>query len=135
MRLFRFEPSSSIHTRSLGLLITWTVACQAPLSMGILQAGILEWVAKPSSRRSSQPRIKPRSSTLQADSLPSEPPGKLRSYGRYIFNFLRLLCTVLHSGCTSLHPINHAKDFPFLYMLASICYLGFLMMAVLIIVK
>ena len=29
---------------------------QAPLPMGILHAGILEWVAMPSSRRSSQPR-------------------------------------------------------------------------------
>ena len=29
---------------------TWTVAHQAPLSMGILQARILEWVAMPSSR-------------------------------------------------------------------------------------
>ena len=28
----------------------WTVAPQAPLSMGILQARILEWVATPSSR-------------------------------------------------------------------------------------
>ena len=28
----------------------WTVARQAPLSMGILQAGILEWVAIPFSR-------------------------------------------------------------------------------------
>ena len=34
----------------------WTWACQAPLSMGNLQAGILEWVALPSSRGSSQPR-------------------------------------------------------------------------------
>ena len=34
----------------------WTVACQAPLSMGILQARILKWVAMPSSRGSSQPR-------------------------------------------------------------------------------
>ena len=34
----------------------WTVACQAPLSMGILQARILEWVAVPSSRGSSQCR-------------------------------------------------------------------------------
>ena len=34
----------------------WTVARQAPLSMGILQARILEWVAKPSSRGSSQHR-------------------------------------------------------------------------------
>ena len=33
-----------------------TVAHQAPLSMGILQARILEWVAMPCSRESSQPR-------------------------------------------------------------------------------
>ena len=50
----------------------WTVARQAPLSMAILQARILEWVAMPSSRGSSQPR----SPALQADSLLSEPPGK-----------------------------------------------------------
>ena len=35
----------------------WAVAHQAPLSMGILQARILEWVAMPSSRRSSPPRV------------------------------------------------------------------------------
>ena len=34
----------------------WTVARQAPLSMGILQARILEGVAMPSSRGSSRPR-------------------------------------------------------------------------------
>ena len=34
----------------------WTVACQTPLSMGILQKRILEWVAFPSSREPSQPR-------------------------------------------------------------------------------
>ena len=34
----------------------WTVDCQAPLSMGILQARILEWVAMPSSREPSQYR-------------------------------------------------------------------------------
>ena len=28
----------------------WTTACQAPLSMGILQVRILEWIAMPSSR-------------------------------------------------------------------------------------
>ena len=37
-------------------LTPWTVACKAPLSMGILQARILEWFAMPSSRGSSQPR-------------------------------------------------------------------------------
>ena len=39
---------------------------------GILQARILEWVAFPFSRGSSQPRIKPRFPTLQVDSLPAE---------------------------------------------------------------
>ena len=34
----------------------WTVALQAPLSMGILQARLLEWVAIPFSSGSSQPR-------------------------------------------------------------------------------
>ena len=34
----------------------WTVAHQAPLSVRILQARILEWIAMPSSRGSSQPR-------------------------------------------------------------------------------
>ena len=52
--------------------------CSPPGSSvhGILQARILEWVAMLSSRGSSQPRIKPRSPTLQADSLLSGPPGK-----------------------------------------------------------
>ena len=34
----------------------WTVARQAPLSMGTLQARILEWAAMPSSRGSARPR-------------------------------------------------------------------------------
>ena len=41
-----------------GSVTPWTVACQVPLSMGILWARILEWVAMPSSRGSSQPRIR-----------------------------------------------------------------------------
>ena len=36
--------------------IPWTITCQAPLSMGILQARILEWVAMSSSRGPSQPK-------------------------------------------------------------------------------
>ena len=47
---------------------------------GILQARILEWVAFPFSRGSSQPRdCGTRSPALQADSLPAEPPGKPNS--------------------------------------------------------
>ena len=59
------------------IVVSWAVAHQASLSMVILQARILEWVAMPSSRRSSQSRDQTQvSPTLQADSLPSEPPGK-----------------------------------------------------------
>ena len=44
---------------------------------GILQTRILEWVAFPFSRGSSQPR----SLALQADSLPAEPQGKPENTG------------------------------------------------------
>ena len=48
-----------------------------PSVHGILQSRIQEWVAIPSpGDRSSQPGIELRSSALQADSLPSEPPEK-----------------------------------------------------------
>ena len=54
----------------------WTVARQAPLSMGILQARILEWVVMSSSRESSRPRDRTQLSHTAGRSLPSEPPGK-----------------------------------------------------------
>ena len=45
------------HFSCVRLFVTlWTVALQAPLSMGILQARTLEWVAMPSSKGSSPPR-------------------------------------------------------------------------------
>ena len=43
---------------------------------GIFEARILGWVAIPFSRDLPDRGIEPRSSTLEADSLPSEPPGK-----------------------------------------------------------
>ena len=54
----------------------WTIAHQAPLSMGILQARTLEWVAIPSSKGSSQPRDQTQVSCNAGGLLPSEPPGK-----------------------------------------------------------
>ena len=47
----------------------WTVAGQPPLSMEILQARILEWVALPSSRGSSQPRDPAQVSCIAGKSL------------------------------------------------------------------
>ena len=48
---------------------------------GILQARILEWVAFPFSRGSSQPRDRTQVSHIQVDSLPAEPPGKPKNTG------------------------------------------------------
>ena len=53
--------------------------CSPPGSSvpGILQARILEWVAIPFLQgKLPDPGIKPGFSAMQADSLPSEPPGK-----------------------------------------------------------
>ena len=55
-----------------------TVAPPGSSTHGILQARTLEWVAIPFSR-GSHIGIKPRSLALQADSLPSESPGKLHN--------------------------------------------------------
>ena len=43
---------------------------------GILQDRILEWIAFTFFRGSSQPRVEPRSSALQVESLLAEPQGK-----------------------------------------------------------
>ena len=48
---------------------------------GIFQARILGWVAHfPSPGDLPNPGIEPRSPALQVDSLPAEPPGKLRDF-------------------------------------------------------
>ena len=47
---------ASLLSRVQLLMTPWTAARRAPLSMMTLQARILEWVAMPSSRDSSQPR-------------------------------------------------------------------------------
>ena len=57
-------------------MIPWTVACQPPLSMRILQARILEWV-----RGSSRRRDRTQSPKLWADSLTSEPLEKPKNTG------------------------------------------------------
>ena len=59
----------------------WTAACQVPLSMGILQARIQEWVAIPPPGDLPNTGIEPRSPSLQVDSLPAEPSGKLKNTG------------------------------------------------------
>ena len=54
--------------------------CSRPGSSvrGVIQAGIMEWVAIPFPRDLPYPGIKPTSLSWQADSSPSEPQGKPR---------------------------------------------------------
>ena len=70
------EKGLATHSSTLAWKIPWTVAWQALLPMGILQARILEWVACPLPGDLPDPGIELRSPVLQVDSLPSEPQGK-----------------------------------------------------------
>ena len=54
----------------------WTVAHQAPLSMGFFRQEHWNSLPFPSPRDIPDPGIQPRSPALQADSLPTEPSGK-----------------------------------------------------------
>ena len=66
----------------------WTMARQAPLSMGILQARIQSGLPYLPPGDLPNPGIKPRYPSLQEDSLPSEPPGK-HIYYFYLFKIER----------------------------------------------
>ena len=55
----------------------WTVAHQAPLSMGFSRQEYWSGLPFPSPEDLPNPGIKPQFPALQADALPSEPPGKM----------------------------------------------------------
>ena len=54
----------------------WTVACQNPPSMGFSRQEYWSGLPFPFPGDHPNPGTEPWSPTLQADSLPSEPPGK-----------------------------------------------------------
>ena len=62
-------------------MTSWIVACQAPLSMGILQARILESFAMPSSRESSQPKDQTQDFCIAGGFFTVWAPGKLINTG------------------------------------------------------
>ena len=74
----RFENNKWVKWLSCVRLFAtpWTVACQAPPSMGFSRQEYWSGLLFPSLRDLPYPRIEPRSSALQADTLLSEPPGK-----------------------------------------------------------
>ena len=73
------------------------------LSIGILQARILEWLWCPPPGDLSNPGIKPRSPPLQVDSLPSEPPGKPKNTGVGSLSLLQWIFLAQESNQGLLH--------------------------------
>ena len=62
----------------------WTVAHQAPLSMGFSRQEYWSELPFPSPEDLPDPGIEPRSPALQADILTSEPPGKPHSLLKFL---------------------------------------------------
>ena len=82
----------------------WTVAYQAPLSIRFSRQLYWSGLPFPSPGDLPNPGIKPRSSALQTDTLPSEPPGK---------NNLQIYCDTFQNIHSILHytRINNPKIF------------------------
>ena len=79
------------HTRivfsHVQILVTlWTVACQAPLSMGFFRQEYWSGLTFPSPGDLPDPGIEPGSPALETDTLTSEPTKKGRSNDNYIIN-------------------------------------------------
>ena len=71
--------------------------------MGILQARILEWVAIPSSRGSSQSRDQNQVFHIAGNSLPSEPPKKPKNTGEGSLPLLQQIFPTQESNRGLLH--------------------------------
>ena len=91
----------------------WTVAYQAPLSMGFSRQEYWSGLPFPSPGDLSHPGIKPRSPALRADSLPAEPLGKPKNIGVGSLSFLQRIFPTQGSNPDLLHcrqmlyPLSH----------------------------
>ena len=103
----------------------WTMARQAPLSMEILQARILEWAATLSTRGSSWPRDRNCVSCLLlwlAGSIPLTPPGKPKNpykWGQTIFVLFVWILSIMSSithvvACMAPHSSTLAWKIPWM---------------------
>ena len=95
---------------------------------GNLQTRMLGWVTMPPSRGSSQPRDQTQVPTLQAYSLPTEPPGKPKNTGvgslslllgifltqksnRGLLHCRQILYQLSYQGSPQEYLINHKKQY------------------------
>ena len=75
MRVYHSHEVKSLSRVQLFATL-WTAAYQAPLSMGFSRQQSWSGLPFPSPGDLPDPGIEPRSPTLQADYLPSDPPGR-----------------------------------------------------------
>ena len=71
----------SCFSHVLLFAILWTVAHQPPLTMGFSSPEYWNGLPYPFPGNLPNPEIKPRSPSLQVDSLPANPPGKPKNTG------------------------------------------------------
>ena len=74
--LFALKVKVKLLSRVRLFATPWTIAYQASLSMGFSRQEYRSGLPFPSPGDLPNPGIEPRSPTLQADALPSEPPGE-----------------------------------------------------------
>ena len=89
-KVLQYQPLYSTSVTQSSPTLCNPMDCSLPgfSVLGILQARILEQITIPFSRGSFQPRDGTCVSALQADSLPSEPPGKpFICYAQFQMNF------------------------------------------------
>ena len=80
----------------------WTVAYQAPPSLGFSRQEYWSGLPFPSPGDLPNPGIEPGSPSLQADALPSEPPGKLTSPTSLVAQTVKCLPTIQETWVRSL---------------------------------
>ena len=92
---------------SVQLFVTpWTVAKQTPPSMGSSKQEYWNRLPFPSPEDLPNPGIEPRSPTLQADSFPSEPSGKLTYNGESLtfqIPIFLILNSTIFNLCEKMH--------------------------------
>ena len=94
----------------------WTVAHQAPPSMGFSRQEYWSGLPFPSSGDLPDPGIEPRSPALQADALTSEPSGKPDGYTVSLYFLMTIAFIVKSSFFHStylLHSLDYSIPFAF----------------------